>query len=86
MATIPRGLLSRTNESASPVCPFMALSGLTRWRAEGQLLTQSRHTGNNFLGVATAVASSSVARLGEKETARSSSVLGPRLSVGTRRE
>ena len=43
MATIPRGLLSRTNESASPVCPFMALSGLTRWRAERQLLTQSGH-------------------------------------------
>jgi hypothetical protein len=27
MATIPRVLLSRTNESASPVCPFMAHSG-----------------------------------------------------------
>ena len=27
MATIPRVLLSRTNESASPVCPFMARSG-----------------------------------------------------------
>jgi hypothetical protein len=27
MATIPRVLLLRTNESASPVCPFMALSG-----------------------------------------------------------
>jgi hypothetical protein len=27
MATIPRVLLSRTDESASPVCPFMALFG-----------------------------------------------------------
>jgi hypothetical protein len=31
MATIPRVLLLRTNESASPVCPFMAQSG--HWRA-----------------------------------------------------
>jgi hypothetical protein len=30
MATIPRVLLLRTNESASPVCPFMALSGHSR--------------------------------------------------------
>ena len=28
MATISRVLLRRTNESASPICPFMAQSGL----------------------------------------------------------
>jgi hypothetical protein len=52
MATIPRVLLSRTNESASPVCPFMApsrptirvpirsayecIADLTRWKVNEQ--------------------------------------------------
>jgi hypothetical protein len=42
MATIPRVLLSRTNESASPVCPFMALSGHQPTDSSGLLPAEKR--------------------------------------------
>ena len=43
MATIPRVLLLRTNESASPVCPFMARLGSAA-RREGRPLTAPKRT------------------------------------------
>ena len=51
MATIPRVLLSRTNESASPVCPFMAQSRHAQCADECPLLGAKRTLTNRCLPI-----------------------------------